>query len=168
MIAVLSLAGLRLLALVWTGFRPYPIYTHDAQCENGVCRHPEEVFVVNQKYDDASWDFVSLKYRHVRAIFCSNYEPEFDANNAPIPGIQIGWLKYEDRGTCWNIAPKELGYKINFYHNGEPVLDPPALVGRLAVHPDELEREFDRYTCSSRLVTGMTSVEFVRCCIFLG
>lgn len=42
--------------------------------------------------------------REFSATFCSNYSPMFSE------GETLTWLAYEDRGKCWSVSSKVLGY----------------------------------------------------------
>ena len=45
------------------------------------------------------------------AIFCTNYEPQFDA------GMTLNMLRYMDRGDCWDIR-RQNSYTIRRDKNG--------------------------------------------------
>jgi hypothetical protein len=69
---------------------PWPVYEYS------------NVRVISQVSDN-SW-FMQKEDGRFLAIFCNDYTPTLE------PDTTLTKLRYEDRGTCWSVARKDLGY----------------------------------------------------------
>ena len=47
---------------------------------------------------------------------CANYRPQFDS------GMTLKVLVYQDRGQCWDISNRKLGYILARNENGQVII----------------------------------------------
>lgn len=85
---------------------------------------PDDIFQIVRKYDDFNYSFRhihsnilgEIRVKTIHAKFCDNYNPPFSA------GETLIWLRYYDRGACWDVKDKEYGYKFLVDDFGHVVL----------------------------------------------
>lgn len=112
---------------------------------------PDDIIQILQKYDDFNYRFRwshrgldGLSIRTFHAKFCDDYSLPFSA------GETLVWLRYLDRGDCWEIKDRDYGYKFlrDDYDavilstnckavNGQVVCDPP----NVGIFPEEEEQK---------------------------
>jgi hypothetical protein len=118
------------------------IVTYDASVDGG------DVLEVIQEYTPLNWKFHRLgdpPQITFNGHFCETYRPLFSA------GMALKWLRYRDKGPCWDIQPRGFGYHI--VRNGDiPVLAPNcrALTDRISCTNDRAD--FQGVTYDAKLL----------------
>lgn len=100
-------AAIAVLFLLWLAMKQPTSYLFSA---------PADTFQVLQQYDAYHYKFNHVGHGPMAVTFCQTYKPQFSA------GHTIIWLRYEDRGDCWDIQPKEDGYRLERGPDGKPTL----------------------------------------------
>jgi hypothetical protein len=92
------------------GFVALIAYTHQSKIPY-VYQYPADTIQIVHKIDPFHYQMRQIHAdpgnsfsRVFSTTFCSNYSPMFSE------GETLTWLAYEDRGDCWSVSSKALGY----------------------------------------------------------
>ena len=109
------------------------------QSKEFVYSDPSGVFQILKRYDAYHYKFNQIGVGELAVTFCPNYEPQLSA------GQTIWWLRYIDKGKCWDIQPNGFGYRLVRDASGKPTLPPTCFINAQDItqcKPNPLEARF--------------------------